>query len=78
MSFANFALPISSFSGFFMVKYDFSPDYIYMVGAALSFLNLIILFKFDDAPYVSLSKRKTITSLHKASLNESGMIRKSS
>ena len=45
-------LPLSSISSFALVFFEIEPAIIYIVGAALTFLNLIILYNFDDTKMV--------------------------
>mgnify|MGYP001156002712 CR=1 FL=1 len=49
---AFFAVPISSISSFLFVFWDIEPQYIFVVGALLTFCNLIILCFFDDSEMV--------------------------
>jgi hypothetical protein len=45
-------LPLSSISSFALVFFEIEPTIIYIVGAALTLLNLIILYNFDDSKMV--------------------------
>ena len=49
---AFLALPISSISSFILVYFDVFPTDIYIVGAVLTFLNLCILYTFDDSEWL--------------------------
>ena len=46
---AFWAVPTSSLSSFALVFFKAPPLYIYIVGAVLTFFNMVILFKFDDS-----------------------------
>ena len=49
-SIAFLMLPVSSLSSFALVFFESKPTMIYIVGAALTLLNLVILYNFDDSP----------------------------
>ena len=48
---AFLAVPISSISSFVLVLFEAPPLYIYIVGAVLTFANIILLYTFDDSEW---------------------------
>lgn len=51
-TFAFLAVPISSLSSFALVALEVETTYIYYVGTALTFFNLVILYSFDDSEWL--------------------------
>ena len=45
-------LPLSSISSLALVFFEIEPTIIYIVGAAVTFLNLIMLYNFNDSKMV--------------------------
>ena len=45
-------LPVSSISSFALVVFEVEPTIIYIVGAAVTFLNLVMLYYFNDSKMV--------------------------